>query len=184
MQERLRIISDWLVASRGPHGLVIFCLSAFGGMMAALWTLWCRQRTQAEDGRRERAMWEELEAYARLDVALGPGGDAKPLAWRVCRAVVEKSRFCRVAMLVRDAEGKLFVAGEYAILWGGTARIAAVGPRGEASMLSTGMSKNPWICPACRSIVSTRLAPASVIRLATSLALIGVRDPDLRSCRA
>lgn len=111
MQERLKIISEWLVASRGPHGLAIFCLSAFGGMIAALWTLWCRQRTQVEDGRRERAMWEELEAYARLDVALGPGGDAKPLAWRVCRAVVEKSRFCRVAMLVRDAEGKLFVAG-------------------------------------------------------------------------
>ena len=37
------------------------------------------------------------------------------------------------------------------------------------------MSKKPWIWPACRSIVSTRSAPAAVIRLATSLAEIGVR---------
>ncbi len=55
---------------------------------------------------------------------------------------------------------------------------------GAAYRLSTGMSKKPWIWPACRSRVSTRLAPASVMRLATSLALIGVRGAVLRSCRA
>jgi signal transduction histidine kinase len=114
MQGRLRIFSEWLVALRGPHGLGMlhgFFLSAIGGMLAAMWLLWRRQRDQAENGRRERGMWEELEAYARLDVTLGHAGDSKPLAKRVCRAVVGKSRFCRVAMLVRDAEGKLFVAG-------------------------------------------------------------------------
>ena len=37
--------------------------------------------------------------------------------------------------------------------------------------------EKPWIWPACRSMVSTRLAPARVIRLATSLAEIGVRGP-------
>ena len=31
-----------------------------------------------------------------------------------------------------SAPGKLFLAGEYAVLWGGTARIAAVGPRSTA----------------------------------------------------
>src|SRR3989441_3783018 len=31
---------------------------------------------------------------------------------------------------------------------------------GDAYRWSTGMLKNPWICPACRSIVSTRSAPA------------------------
>jgi len=31
-----------------------------------------------------------------------------------------------------SAPGKLFVSGEYAVLWGGTARIAAAGPRGSA----------------------------------------------------
>ena len=50
---------------------------------------------------------------------------------------------------------------------------------GAANRLSVGMSKKPWIWPACRSTVSTRSAPARVIRLATSLAEIGVRGPCL-----
>ena len=49
---------------------------------------------------------------------------------------------------------------------------------------STGMSKKPWICPACRSIVSTLSAPAVVNKLATSFAVIGVRLALFRSCRA
>ena len=55
---------------------------------------------------------------------------------------------------------------------------------GAANRLSVGMSKKPWIWPACRSTVSTRSAPARVMRLATSLAEIGERGPGLRSCRA
>ena len=55
---------------------------------------------------------------------------------------------------------------------------------GAANRLSVGMSKKPWIWPACRSRVSTRSAPASTIMLATSLAEIGVRGPGLRSWRA
>src|SRR6266851_3666548 len=46
---------------------------------------------------------------------------------------------------------------------------------GSAYRLSVGMSKNPWICPAWRSRVSTRSAPAVVIRFATSFAEIVVR---------
>ena len=49
---------------------------------------------------------------------------------------------------------------------------------GEAKRLSVGMSKKPWIWAACRSSVMTRSTPAWVIRLATSLAEIGVREPD------
>ncbi|HZH03513.1 MAG TPA: phosphomevalonate kinase, partial [Myxococcaceae bacterium] len=33
---------------------------------------------------------------------------------------------------VLSAPGKLFLSGEYAVLWGGTARVAAVGPRASA----------------------------------------------------
>ena len=40
------------------------------------------------------------------------------------------------------------------------------------------MSKKPWIWAAWRSSVMTRLTPASVMRLATSLAEIGVRPAD------
>ena len=52
---------------------------------------------------------------------------------------------------------------------------------GADSRLSVGMSKKPWIWPECRSMVRTRSAPARSIRLATSLAEIGVRPPVFRS---
>ena len=55
---------------------------------------------------------------------------------------------------------------------------------GTENRLSVGMSKKPWICPAWRSRVSTRSAPARTMRLATSLAEIGVRAEGLRSWRA
>src|SRR6266480_4152208 len=42
-------------------------------------------------------------------------------------------------------------------------------------MLSTGMSKNPWIWSACRSIVSTRATPTDASMFATTLALIATR---------
>ena len=47
-----------------------------------------------------------------------------------------------------------------------------------------GMSKKPWIWGACRSMVSTRWAPAVVSRLAISLAPMGTRGWSLRSWRA
>src|SRR6218665_208175 len=42
-------------------------------------------------------------------------------------------------------------------------------------MLSTGMSKKPWIWSACKSMVSTRATPTACSMLATTLALIGTR---------
>jgi len=45
------------------------------------------------------------------------------------------------------------------------------------------MSKNPWICAECRSIVITRSVPAVVIMFATSFAVIGTRGWSFRSCR-
>ena len=55
---------------------------------------------------------------------------------------------------------------------------------GSAVMWSTGIMKNPWICPAWRSIVSTRSAPASCSMSATRRAEIGSRGFAFRSCRA
>jgi signal transduction histidine kinase len=106
--------SGWLVEFSGPHGAGMLqgvCVSALGAVLVLTLVLWRRQKAQARERRCERALWEEQEAYGRLDAALGPGGDARTLARRVCRTVIEKSPFRRVAMLVRDAEGKLFVAG-------------------------------------------------------------------------
>ncbi len=70
--------------------------------------------------RNERRRREELEAYERMDTALpatiGTGGAyaveaARDLAKQVCRAVTEKSVFPRAAMLMRNAEGRLYCAG-------------------------------------------------------------------------
>ena len=38
---------------------------------------------------------------------------------------------------------------------------------------STGILKNPWICPACKSKVKILSAPEIVIKSATNLAVIG-----------
>ncbi len=54
----------------------------------------------------------------------------------------------------------------------------------EALRWSTGMSKKPWICEACRSSARQRSAPATVMRFATSFAVIGTRPSSLRSLRA
>ena len=52
-------------------------------------------------------------------------------------------------------------------------------------MLSTGMLKNPWIWSACRSMVSTRSAPASDTMFATTLAEMATREErGRRSWRA
>ena len=50
--------------------------------------------------------------------------------------------------------------------------------------LSSGISKKPWICMQCRSMVSTLSAPALVIKLATSFAVIGSRERAFLSCLA
>ena len=50
-------------------------------------------------------------------------------------------------------------------------------------MWSTGMLKNPWIWPACRSIVSTRSVPAASSTSASSFAVIGSRGADFLSWR-
>jgi signal transduction histidine kinase len=68
---------------------------------------------------RERRIREELEAYARLDPSvtqalhrgMNPVEATRTLARRVCRTVAEKSAFSRVAMLLRDREGRLVCVG-------------------------------------------------------------------------
>ena len=75
------------------------------------WALWYRTRSNNLERRRERLLREELESYARLDATLPPGGDARALAKRICRMVSDKSAFRRSALLLRNAEGRLYVAG-------------------------------------------------------------------------
>jgi signal transduction histidine kinase len=85
-------------------------LAAGGGVVGGLWLLGFRLQARGERRRREQRKEEELAAYARLDLRLPGGGDGVELARQVSRLIAEKSRFRRVAMLVRDADGRLVVA--------------------------------------------------------------------------
>lgn len=82
---------------------------AGGGVAGGLWLLGVRLRSRGERRRRQRKIEEELAAYARLDLRLQGTGGGLELAARVTRLVAEKSPFRRVAMLIRDEQGKLMV---------------------------------------------------------------------------
>jgi signal transduction histidine kinase len=82
---------------------------AGGGVAGGLWLLGVRLRSRGERRRRQRKIEEELAAYARLDLRLPGTGGGLELAGRVTRLVAEKSPFRRVAMLIRDEQGKLMV---------------------------------------------------------------------------
>ncbi|WP_263366554.1 sensor histidine kinase [Edaphobacter bradus] len=88
-------------------------ICSIGSAGLALWLVAMSQRTKnlLAERRRERRVREEIEAYAYLDVRPGPDGDLGELSRRVCSNVAERSPFRRVAMLVRDAEARLYVAG-------------------------------------------------------------------------
>jgi signal transduction histidine kinase len=87
------------------------CAPVTLGLGGAVWVQRLRGQVQAEERRRDRRIREEIEAYAHLDARLPPDGNVSVLSRTVCDVVVEKSPFQRAAMLARDAEGRLYVAG-------------------------------------------------------------------------
>lgn len=92
----------------GQHWVWMGLVVCLGGLVLLLW-----RRTLLQGGERrriERAR-EELEAYAQLDARVPADGDRSDLARRVSRLIAEKSAFHRVAMVVRDGEGRLSVGG-------------------------------------------------------------------------
>ena len=86
-------------------------LAETGGVVYVAGVAWCRMQWTEAERRRERRHREELEAYAQLDARLPQDGDVGKLAGQVCQLVTESSAFKRAAMLVRDAEGRPYVAG-------------------------------------------------------------------------
>jgi signal transduction histidine kinase len=87
------------------------CVPVTLGLGGAVWLQRLRERVQAAERRRDRKIREEIEAYSRLDARLPPDGDMSALSSMVCDVVAEKSPFRRAAVLARDAEGRLYVAG-------------------------------------------------------------------------
>jgi signal transduction histidine kinase len=96
---------------------------AVAALAVKAWRMRRQTRMQAAERWRERRIREELEAYARLDpsltralnAAVDPLEAARLLARRVCRTIAEHSAFTRVAMLLRDREGRLVCVGSVAV---------------------------------------------------------------------
>ncbi len=102
------------------------CVLVLAGLAASLWTMWRQREMQAAERWRERQLREELEAYARINSSLldegaegtarvDPAESQRALARRVCRTIAEKSVFPRVAMLMRNAEGRLLCVGSVGV---------------------------------------------------------------------
>ena len=139
-----RLAVDW------PMAGAVFCV------LAVAWGLVRRSRLHASERMRDRSVLREMEAYAALDVRVPEGGDVRGLGLRVCRVVAEVSAFRRVAMMTRDAEGRLFVAGSAGMddltvgglnAWGERwMRLAATGPAVRA-----GMRSGAWAVPGLKA---------------------------------
>ncbi len=74
-----------------------------------------QMRLRVDDRQRDRRVRLELEAYARLDARMPDDGAINVLGDRVCKVVAEMSAFPRVALLVRDPEGRIYVAASTAM---------------------------------------------------------------------
>jgi len=106
-------LSTWNDFAMATHEIVrhwVYLLVT-GWLGLICWAQWLRNRGHVAARRRERLLREELESYARLEFRLAAGTDARPIAKQVCRLVAEKSAFRSVAVLLQDAEGRIYVAG-------------------------------------------------------------------------
>lgn len=107
---------NWVWDTVGMHWI-------WGGTVVSLGAVaWQARRAAAGlagERWRERRLREELEAYAAIDPSiahsLASGMDAmdaaRSLAKRVCREIADKSSFTRVAMLLRNPEGRFACVG-------------------------------------------------------------------------
>ena len=110
----------WLAELWGEPGLCLMAMVVMGAVTTR--SRRAARRSRFEAGREQRIR-KELELYAELDVSLGaelhagrPAVDAaKSLGRRVCRAVTERSIFSRVAVMLRDADGRFACVGRAGI---------------------------------------------------------------------
>lgn len=91
------------------------CMIGVLGLVGAVLLLRHQERIHAAERRRDKRIREEFEAYARFDASFHSDDeddeDVRELAKRVCRLVAKKSTFQRIAMMAKDTEGPLYVAG-------------------------------------------------------------------------
>ncbi len=97
----------WLSAMWALHWGCIVGILGLGG---AVLLMGHQRRIHEAQRRQDRRIREEFDAYAHFDARLREEDDVRGLARRVCRLVTKKSAFQRVAMLVHDGEGHMYVA--------------------------------------------------------------------------
>jgi signal transduction histidine kinase len=154
---------------------------AVGGT-ATLFELTRRAIALKAERRVDRRIRAELEAYARLNARMPDDGDVRALGQRVCQVVAAVSPFCTVAMLAREADGRLFVAADVGMeaslvdalnQWG--ERTMRVGPRlrresaeeggaGDRSGRASGMREAAGVKAWTRSLI-VQLEQGSVLML-------------------
>jgi signal transduction histidine kinase len=137
MQPELSTWNDFVIAAHETLRHWVYLL-LMGWLGFVCWALWQRNRGPVAPRRRERSLREELETYARLEFTWKAGTDARPLAKQVCRLVAEKSVFRSVALLLQNAEGRIYAAGSVGMdpgvvtaleLWGAQAADTRAGQR-------------------------------------------------------
>ena len=112
----MRLGTDWVWSSMVMHWVWAGTVAGLAGLA---WHMRRQTRQQAAERWRERRIREELEAYAVLDPSIAQGlragmdanQAARALAERVCQTIAEKSSFTRVAMLLRNPEGRFACVG-------------------------------------------------------------------------
>ncbi len=92
------------------RGVGVHWVWMVAGVCVVAGLVW-RLRVLSAAQRRAGRARAELEAYARLDARVPEGGDAREFAKGVCKVVAGVSAFRRVALITRDEEGRLEVAG-------------------------------------------------------------------------
>lgn len=102
--------AGWHRTAYGLAGLHAAYGTLIAALAGAMWLMGRRLLAAVQERDRERRGREEMEAYTRLDARMGRDGDIPQLGRRVCSVVSARSAFSRVAMLARDAEGRLFLA--------------------------------------------------------------------------
>src|SRR5579863_1487039 len=113
----MHVAANWSGASRWLWNSTVMhwvWAGAVAGFAALSLQMRRQARLQAAERWRERRIREELEAYAGLDPSIAQGlhagmdamEAARALAKRVCRAIADKSAFTRVALLLRNPEGR------------------------------------------------------------------------------
>ncbi len=112
----MQLGTDWVWGSLAMHLVWVGTVATLAGLA---WHMRRQTQLQAAERWRERRIREELEAYAVLDPSIAQGRHsgmdsiqaARSLAKRVCQTIAEKSSFTRVAMLLRNPEGRFTCVG-------------------------------------------------------------------------